>query len=106
MIPENCISKEYSDERYPENNLINCFDKVLYVDSFCANFFIIMTYIILFLLALIVYNLIAGFIYILKDKSKSNRGFYSLRTRIILSLLLFFFLIIGYYLNLIQPHSI
>ena len=34
-----------------------------------------MTYIILFLLGLIVYNLVAGFVYILKDKSASNRGF-------------------------------
>ncbi|MBS83425.1 MAG: hypothetical protein CMD65_04740 [Gammaproteobacteria bacterium] len=65
-----------------------------------------MKYIILTLLLLIVYNLIAGFVYILKDKSSSSRGFYSLRTRIILSLILFIILIIGYYFNLIQPHAV
>ncbi|MBH44647.1 MAG: hypothetical protein CMD88_04245 [Gammaproteobacteria bacterium] len=65
-----------------------------------------MKYIILTLLILIVYNLIAGFVYIMKDKSSSSRGFYSLRTRIILSLLLFVLLIVSYYFDLIQPHSV
>ncbi len=65
-----------------------------------------MKYIILILLALIIYNLIAGFFYIIKDKKSSNRGFNSLRTRIILSVLLFATLIIGYYLDLIKPHGI
>ena len=65
-----------------------------------------MKYIILILLALIIYNLTAGFFYIIKDKKSSKRGFHSLKTRIILSLLLFATLIIGYYLDLIQPHGI
>ena len=65
-----------------------------------------MKYIILTLLALIIYNLMAGFYYIITDKKNSNRGFHSLRTRIILSLLLFATLIVGYYLDLIQPHGI
>ncbi len=65
-----------------------------------------MKYIILTLLALIIYNLMAGFYYIITDKKSSNRGFHSLRTRIILSLLLFATLIVGYYLDLIQPHGI
>ena len=68
------------------NNFITLLEKFLYVDLLCVNFSINMTYIILFLLGLIVYNLVAGFVYILKDKSASNRGFHSLRTRIILSL--------------------
>ncbi|MBT3697915.1 MAG: DUF2909 domain-containing protein [Gammaproteobacteria bacterium] len=65
-----------------------------------------MKYIILILLALIIYNLTAGFFYIIKDKKPSNRGFSSLRTRIILSVLLFTMLIVGYYLDLIKPHGI
>jgi len=65
-----------------------------------------MKYIILILLALIIYNLMAGFFYIIRDKKPSNRGFHSLKTRIILSVLLFAVLIIGYYLDLIQPHGI
>jgi len=47
-----------------------------------------------------------GFVYILKDKSSSKRGLTSLKTRIILSLLLFVLLIIGYYADLIQPNSL
>ena len=35
----------------------------------------------------------------------SSRGFHSLKTRIILSLLLFFMLVIGFYFDLIQPHN-
>ena len=65
-----------------------------------------MKYIILILLALIIYNLAAGFFYIMKDRKPTNRGFHSLKTRIILSVLLFAMLIIGYYLDLIQPHGI
>ena len=65
-----------------------------------------MKYIILILLALIIYNLTAGFFYIIKDKKDSNRGLRSLKVRIILSILLFATLIIGYYYNLIQPHGI
>jgi len=43
-------------------------------------------YAIVTLLILIIYNLVMGFIYILKDKSSSRRGLASLKTRIILSL--------------------
>tara|TARA_B100001778_G_scaffold213300_1_gene176645 strand:- start:616 stop:786 length:171 start_codon:yes stop_codon:yes gene_type:complete len=55
---------------------------------------------------LIIYNLVMGFVYILKDKSSSKRGLASLKTRIVLSLLLFALLIIGYYADLIQPNSL
>ena len=65
-----------------------------------------MKYIILILLALIIYNLTAGFFYIIKDKKDSNRGLRSLKVRILLSILLFVTLIIGYYYDLIQPHGI
>ena len=64
-----------------------------------------MKYIILILLALIVYNLLMGFFYIIKDRKPSNRGFHSLKTRIILSLLLFILLVVGFYFDLIQPHN-
>lgn len=46
-----------------------------------------------------------GFIYILKDKSSSKRGLASLKTRIILSLLLFILLIVGFYTDMIKPNS-
>ena len=61
---------------------------------------------IVILLILIIYNLIMGFVYILKDKSSSKRGLTSLKTRIILSLLLFILLIVGYYTDIIEPNSL
>ena len=63
-------------------------------------------YAVIILLILIIYNLVMGFVYILKDKSSSKRGLASLKTRIILSLLLFALLIIGYYADLIEPTSL
>jgi len=62
-------------------------------------------YAIVTLLILIIYNLIMGFIYILKDKSSSRRGLASLKTRIILSLLLFILIIVGFYMDMIKPNS-
>ena len=46
-----------------------------------------------------------GFVYILKDKSSSNRGLASLKTRIVLSVLLFALLIVGYYMDMIKPNN-
>ena len=63
-------------------------------------------YAVIILLILIIYNLVMGFVYILKDKSSSKRGLTSLKTRIVLSLLLFALLIIGYYADLIEPNSL
>jgi len=63
-------------------------------------------YAVIILLILIIYNLVMGFVYILKDKSSSKRGLTSLKTRIVLSLLLFGLLIIGYYADLIEPNSL
>ncbi len=63
-------------------------------------------YAIVILLILIIYNLIMGFVYILKDKSSSKRGLTSLKTRIVLSLLLFVLLIVGYYTDMIEPNSL
>ena len=60
---------------------------------------------IITLLILIIYNLVMGFVYILKDKSTSNRGLTSLKTRIVLSVLLFTLLIVGYYMDMIKPNS-
>ena len=62
-------------------------------------------YAIVTLLILIIYNLVMGFIYILKDKSPSRRGLASLKTRIILSLLLFILIIFGFYTDMIKPNS-
>jgi len=63
-------------------------------------------YAIVILLILIIYNLIMGFVYILKDKYSSKRGLTSLKTRIVLSLLLFILLIVGFYADLIKPNSL
>ena len=63
-------------------------------------------YAVIILLVLIIYNLIMGFVYILKDKSSSKRGLTSLKTRIVLSLLLFILLIVGFYADLIKPNSL
>ena len=60
---------------------------------------------IITLLILIIYNLVMGFVYILKDKSSSNRGLTSLKTRIVLSVLLFALLIVGYYMDMIKPSN-
>ena len=62
-------------------------------------------FIIIILLALIIYNLVMGFVYILKDKSSSSRGLTSLKTRIVLSVTLFILLIVGYYMDLIKPND-
>jgi len=63
-------------------------------------------YAVIILLILIIYNLIMGFVYILKDKSSSKIGLTSLKTRIVLSLLLFILLIVGFYADLIKPNSL
>ena len=63
-------------------------------------------YAVIILLILIIYNLIMGFVHILKDKSSSKRGLTSLKTRIVLSLLLFILLIVGFYADLIKPNSL
>ena len=63
-------------------------------------------YAVIILLILIIYNLIMGFVYILKDKSSSKRGLTSLKTRMVLSLLLFILLIVGFYADLIKPNSL
>ena len=63
-------------------------------------------YAIIILLILIIYNLIMGFVYILKDRSSSKRGLTSLKARIVLSLLLFILLIVGFYADLIKPNSL
>ena len=60
---------------------------------------------IITLLILIIYNPVMGFVYILKDKSSSNRGLASLKTRIVLSVLLFALLIVGYYMDMIKPSN-
>jgi succinate dehydrogenase/fumarate reductase cytochrome b subunit len=62
-------------------------------------------FIIIILLVLIIYNLVMGFVYILKDKSSSSRGLTSLKTRIVLSVTLFILLIVGYYMDLIKPNG-
>jgi succinate dehydrogenase/fumarate reductase cytochrome b subunit len=62
-------------------------------------------FIIIILLVLIIYNLVMGFVYILKDKSSSSRGLTSLKTRIVLSVTLFILLIVGYYMDLIKPND-
>lgn len=58
------------------------------------------------LLGLILISLGSGLLFLVRDQGKTTRGITSLTVRIILSLSLFFLLIVGYLTGLIQPHGI
>jgi hypothetical protein len=55
---------------------------------------------------LILFNLAGALVYMLKDKSKSERTVKALTWRIGLSLLAFILLMIAYAVGLIHPHGI
>lgn len=55
---------------------------------------------------LILFNLAGALVYMLKDKSKSERTVKALTWRIGLSLLAFILLMIAYATGLVQPHGI
>ncbi len=61
--------------------------------------------IILFLIA-ILYSLGSGLVYLVKDKGGSDRTVKALTIRISLSVILFLFLMLGYYTGVLQPHGV
>ena len=58
------------------------------------------------LLGLILISLGSGLLFLVRDQGKTTRAITSLTVRIILSLSLFFLLIVGYLTGLIKPHGI
>ncbi len=61
---------------------------------------------IIILLIAILISLASGMFYMIKDKGKTRRVVTSLSVRIILSVLLFILLFVGYVTGLIKPHGI
>jgi hypothetical protein len=61
--------------------------------------------IILFLIA-ILYSLGSGLVYLVRDKGGSDRTVKALTIRISLSVILFLFLMLGYYTGFLQPHGV
>lgn len=57
-------------------------------------------------LVMIAISLASGMFFMVKDDSKSNRMVTSLTFRVVLSILLFISLIIGFKLGWIQPHGL
>ncbi|HEX7028219.1 MAG TPA: twin transmembrane helix small protein [Gammaproteobacteria bacterium] len=62
--------------------------------------------IVIAIFLLILYNLASALVYMLKDKSKSDRMAKALMWRISLSLAAFILLMVAYAVGLIQPHGI
>lgn len=62
--------------------------------------------VILFILLIIVVSLFSGLYFVLHDRSQSTRTVKALTVRIILSLVLFALLMIGYWTGLLHPHSL
>lgn len=62
--------------------------------------------IVIAIFLLILYNLASALVFMLQDKSKSNRTAKALTWRIGLSLAAFILLMIAYATGLIQPHGI
>lgn len=67
--------------------------------------FVSNTIIILFLIAIFA-SLTSGLYYLIRDRGQSNRTVKALSWRIGLSLFLFFLLIIGFAVGVIQPHGL
>ncbi|MEW8521946.1 MAG: twin transmembrane helix small protein [Candidatus Thiodiazotropha endolucinida] len=63
---------------------------------------------VLLVLAFIIFSLFQGMYYIAKDdgRNESTRVVRALTLRVVLSLLLFILLMVGYYFGLLQPHSL
>lgn len=62
--------------------------------------------IVIAIFLLILFNLASALVYMLKDKSKSDRTVKALTWRIALSLFAFILLMIAYATGLVQPHGI
>lgn len=67
--------------------------------------FVFKIFIILLLIAIIA-SLASGMFFLIHDKEGGNRVVKSVTVRVILSIALFLFLIIGYLTGMIQPHDI
>jgi succinate dehydrogenase/fumarate reductase cytochrome b subunit len=63
-------------------------------------------FVILLLFAAIIYSLISGMVFLVRDKGQSKRTVKALTFRIALSLIAFALLFIGYYAGWIQPHGV
>lgn len=61
---------------------------------------------VILLLIIIVVALFSGMFFLIRDKGQSDRTVKSLTVRIVLSIVLFLLLIIGFATGLIQPHGI
>ncbi len=61
---------------------------------------------IIVLLGLIILSLGSGMFFLVKDAGKTNRTRNALTIRIVLSLLLFALLVIGYWADWIRPHGV
>ena len=59
-----------------------------------------------FLMIAILFSLIRGGLYLIKDNSKSENTLSSLKWRIALSISLFIFLFIAFAMGYIRPHSL
>lgn len=57
------------------------------------------------MLAFIVFNLVMGMVYLIKDEGRSNRTLNALKWRVGLSVLLFGLLIAAVKLGFIEPHA-
>lgn len=62
--------------------------------------------IVLVILGIIVISLFSGMYYMLHDKGNSTRMLKALTVRIVISLILFAILMIGYWAGWIHPHSL
>jgi hypothetical protein len=60
---------------------------------------------VMVILALILISLASGIFYLAKDDGKTDRAVKALTFRVVLSLLLFFVLVIGYLTGNISPHG-
>jgi ABC-type multidrug transport system permease subunit len=63
---------------------------------------------VLLVLAFILFSLFQGMYYMAKDDGRNNstRVVRALTLRVVLSLLLFIMLMLGYYFGFLQPHSL
>ena len=62
-----------------------------------------MRILVIVLIVLILFSLLSGLVYLIRDQGSSERTVKALTWRIVLSIALFLVLMTGYYLGLFQP---
>lgn len=62
--------------------------------------------VILILFGLILLSLFGGALFLARDKNGSMRTVYSLTVRVVLSVILFLLLMVGFYTGLLTPHGL